>query len=135
MKYICDTAKECGHKKCEHQSHSDEMGCDIPFYCHHVLHRVRCKPVEAHTCYFCDHTGTDVNRIATYLGIRSTDYCCDDAVACDERWEALETDKEAQSLERKIYAIIDEEALNHVTNEKIATESTNRIMKLIELPF
>ncbi len=98
-----------------------------------MARRIYSPRPKTHTCYFCDHTGTDVNRIATYRGIRSTDYCCDDAVACDERWEVR--DDEGESLRARVYEIISEEALNHMTNERIAIDATNRIMKLIELPF
>ncbi len=97
-------------------------------------------PLKTHTCYYCNHEGPCVNRIHSteFMAWGRTQeirYVCDDGITCDERWQALETDKAWESLEQKIYAIIEEEALNHVTNEKIATGSTNRIMKLIELPF
>ena len=149
MKYICDTAKECGSKTCNYKLALPEHARLMPqlgFMCIKAGHRVYPEPVapnqpqvynwsptETYTCYFCDHEGTDVNRIAVVMPPR--EYCCQDAVACDERWQALGTDKEAESLEQKIYDIIDEEALNHVTNERIAEDSTNRIMELIELPF
>ncbi|KKN00453.1 hypothetical protein LCGC14_1137490 [marine sediment metagenome] len=40
---------------------------------------------QTHTCYFCDHEGTDVNRIAVVMPPK--EYCCQDAVACDHRWQ------------------------------------------------
>ena len=125
-----------------------------------MARRIYSPRPKTHTCYFCDHTGQDVNRIAIYLGIRSTDYCCDDAVACDERWQQLgdagitarreerlsqlahqvepwleHEQSPDDDLRQKIYAIIEEEVLNHMTSERMAIDSTNRIMKLIELLF
>ncbi len=52
-----------------------------------------------HTCYYCDHEGTDVNRVAVVTtfhtdpgvipfsvdGQQHTHYCCDDGDACDAR--------------------------------------------------
>ena len=57
------------------------------------LHNTPAPKMETHTCYFCDHTGQDVNRIATPISRfkeRQTVYCCDDGYACDERWQALQ---------------------------------------------
>ncbi len=105
MKYQCDTAKECGWSNCgrqgHHGYHSGPVGCDQWYNCKHAGHRVRCNPMavvtfakayrsETHTCYFCNHTGQDVNRIARLAGCPGEEdifYCCDDAVACDHRWQ------------------------------------------------
>ena len=154
--YICDTAKECGSETCNYRLSLPEHARLMPqlgFMCVKAGHRVYPEPVapnqpqvynwsptETHTCYYCNHEGPCVNRIhstefTAWGRTQEIRYVCDDGIMCDGRWQALETDKEAESLEQKIYDIIDEEALNHVTNEKIAEDSTNRIMKLIELPF
>jgi len=165
MNVRCDTADDCGNDTCDGRlSHEGTEICAAGHHCGTANARVRCNPIEepreTHTCYFCDHTGQDVNRIAIYLGIRSTDYCCDDAVACDERWQQLgdagitarreerlsqlahqvepwleHEQSPDDDLRQKIYAIIEEEVLNHMTSERMAIDSTNRIMKLIELLF
>jgi len=95
---------------------------------------------EVHACYFCDHTGTDVNRIAAVMP--PMEYCCQDAVACDERWQALDQE---DSLEEQIESIIVEEILNEAPNWNVPPlltlsgnaggRATARIMELIELPF
>ncbi len=60
------------------------------------------KHNQTHTCYYCDHKGTDVNRIATVTTFHTdpgvipfsvesqqhTEYCCDDGDACDARIKA-----------------------------------------------
>ncbi len=90
MKYQCDTARECGHPRCPVKTpHEHAFSLDYArFSCKHARHWVRCNPIEepreTHTCYFCDHTGQDVNRIAVVMPPK--EYCCDDAVACDHRW-------------------------------------------------
>ena len=44
-----------------------------------------------HTCYYCEHTGDDVNRIALIEDVHpalpntTIHYCCDDGDACDAR--------------------------------------------------
>ncbi len=43
---------------------------------------------ETHTCYYCDHEGTDVNRLAAYgpsMNEAQYGYCCDDGQSCDAR--------------------------------------------------
>ena len=51
--------------------------------------RTGCFAGATHKCYYCDHEGTDVNRIAEFKGDHidedSTDHCCDDARACSAR--------------------------------------------------
>ena len=83
---------------------------------------------ETHTCYFCDHSGSDVNRIAVAMPPR--EYCCDDAVECDTRWQK-------GKKEDKIRAIILDVAVNYIGNtvhqrnvRYIAEDSTARIMEL-----
>ncbi len=113
--YICDTAKECGSATCnyrlslpEHERLMPQLG----FMCYKAGHRVYPKLVdsqpcyhhklrgqescpacagETHACYYCNHEGTDVNRIdrlaINAVGDDEHIYCCDDAVACDHRWQ------------------------------------------------
>ncbi len=49
--------------------------------------RTGCFAGATHTCYYCDHEGTEVNRIGGLPGgpARDTQYCCDDGDACDAR--------------------------------------------------
>ncbi len=143
MKYICDTAKECGLTACFHRTahKREDYACKWDdtnaFFCPTANCRVRCNSIvpttseklaacpdlcrdddgrkevcirdwcycpvvdggkcpfttkETHTCYFCDHTGQDVNRIAKPISRfkeRQTVYCCDNAILCDERWQQL----------------------------------------------
>ena len=127
MKYQCDTARDCGDSTCRHaKSHQECWRSRGPTKCSTADCLVRCNPtvrheVEApddewayqfgqrdggwqapqtHTCYFCDREGTDVNRVHSAGNKRVLPvYCCDDGDACDARWQALETNKEAESLE------------------------------------
>ena len=92
MNVRCDTADDCGNDTCDGRlSHEGTEICAAGHHCGTANTRVRCNPVaETHTCYFCNHTGQDVNRIAKLAGCPSEEdifYCCDDAVACDERWQ------------------------------------------------
>ncbi len=106
MNYICDTAKECGSETCNYRLSLPEHARLMPqlgFMCVKVGHRVypelvapACCAMESHTCYFCDHTGVDVNRIACISIVFNhamderaelPNYCCDDAAACDRRWQ------------------------------------------------
>ncbi len=156
--YICDTAKECGSKTCNYRLALPEHARLMPqlgFMCVKAGHRVypelvapTCCAMESHTCYFCDHTGIDVNRIACMSIVFNhamderaelPNYCCDDAVACDERWQALQGD----DLAGEVGYIILEEALREWGLGVLASaqldifrkRATARIMKLIELPF
>ncbi|KKK48104.1 hypothetical protein LCGC14_3148480, partial [marine sediment metagenome] len=111
--YRCDRADLCG-EPC-----SMGVASDTPFtsfVCQGEMQRVhaidydgpilyfnyvteRWKPKDSfavnytdplHTCYYCEHEGTDVNRIAKMWGCpgeEETCFCCDDAVACDHRWQ------------------------------------------------
>ncbi len=92
MDVRCNTWSDCPHEGCDHYSQHGEFGECRLVLCESAGHRVCCNPaaptccaMEAHTCYFCDHTGTDVNRIAVVMPPK--EYCCDDAVACDHRWQ------------------------------------------------
>ena len=111
------------------------------FHCSEVGGSVRCDLIEeTHTCYYCNHEGADVNRIAKPISKfkeRQTVYCCNDGTLCDERWQALETDKEAESLENQIQAVIVEEGLMAPVGDyrQQAKYATHRIMKLLALPF
>ena len=97
--------------------------------------------LEAHTCYFCDHEGADVNRIASWNVVcrGSTEYCCDDGVMCDERWQALQED----NLEAGVTAIVLGEMVRaHGIPiipgrgfAELAGLAAKRIMKLLDLPF
>ena len=71
---------------------------------------------ETHTCYFCEHEGADVKRQSSCHV-----YVCDDGDACDERWQALEDDEAAKSLESKVRGTIAD----------MANSITARIMELI----
>ena len=152
MKYICDTAKECGSETCNYRLSLPEHARLMPqlgFMCVKAGHRVypelvapTCCAMESHTCYFCDHEGTDVNRIAKPISRfkeRQTVYCCDNAILCDERWRA---DDEG-GLAVNVADIILEEALREWGLGALASaqldifqkRTTARIMKLIELRF
>ena len=150
MNYHCDTAENCGVPQCAvktpHVYDPRPSGCNRRFSCGHAGHPVRCHPIEepreTHTCYFCDHTGQDVNRIAKPISRfkeRQTVYCCDNAILCDERWRA---DDEG-GLAVNVADIILEEALREWGLGALASaqldifqkRTTARIMKLIELRF
>ncbi len=150
INYICDTAKECGSETCNYRLSLPEHARLMPqlgFMCVKAGHRVypelvapTCCAMESHTCYYCNHEGTDVNRIAGWNVVcrGSTEYCCDDGIMCDERWQALEEKKEAEDLEGEIRrAIIGEqgETFGLVSWASLADRAAARIMKLIELPF
>ncbi len=59
--------------------------------------RSGCFVGTVHTCYYCNHMGTDVNRMPT----RETkdilrdpcgeEYCCDGVADCDARWQQGQT--------------------------------------------
>ncbi len=133
MKYQCDTAKECPYDR--YSAYRPRPRGPVCGGCNPIG-----EPRETHTCYFCDHTGQDVNRIAVVMPPK--EYCCDDGIMCDERWQALD---QGDSLEEQIESIIVEEILNEAPNWNVpplltlsgnaGSRATARIMKLIELPF
>ena len=157
MKYICDTAKECADTICRHRKPHETHDACYRVWCKAVSCHVRCNPVpvslfeemvrgiystpapkmETHACYYCQHEGTDVNRIATPLSKfneKQTVYCCGDGDACDERWQVLQ---EAESLENQVRAIILDETERYKPQPLLewADTITSRIMKLLDLPF
>ncbi len=62
-----------------------------------LAERALAQDAETHTCYYCDHEGTDVNRVAAHSTLKVAPrcipldrddhivYCCDDGDACDAR--------------------------------------------------
>ena len=120
MKYICDTA-----------SLFEEMVRGI--------YSTPAPKMETHTCYYCNHEGTDVNRIATPLSKfneQQTVYCCDDAIMCDERWQNVGNGR----LEREIRRAVNGELFMRTllvakSRHKLSDTITARIMKLLDLPF
>ena len=95
--------------------------------------------LETHTCYFCDHTGQDVNRIdrlaVNAVGGDEHIYCCDDAVACDHRWSG-----ENDRLERGIRRAINGELFMHSllgaeSRHKLSDVITARVMELVNEPL
>ncbi len=143
MNCICDTAKECGSKTCNYRlalpEHVRPM-LQLGFMCVKAGHRVHselvaptCCAMEAHTCYFCNHEGTDVNRIAVVMPPK--EYCCDDAVACDHRWSGGN-----DRLERGIRRAINGELFMHSLLEaesrhKLSDVITARVMELVNEPL
>ena len=111
------------------------------------------QPPQTHTCYYCDHEGTDVNRIALvrqqFPGESPDEdevYACDDAIACDERWQAkggsgvdlVEQVREAIFAEFFREFSVPERGRWTMTLRQrnlIVNRATTSIMKLIELPF
>ena len=91
MKHRCDTWKDCGDSTCRHaKSHGECWRSRGPTKCSTANCLVRCNPIleETHTCYYCNHEGPDVNRIAGFkANRRDVFHCCDDAVVCDHRWQ------------------------------------------------
>ena len=119
-----------------------------------------CCTMEAHTCYFCDHTGQDVNRIAVVMPPK--EYCCDDGEACDERWQQLgDAGTTAQREERlaqlahlvkpwlgheqpsladddlkaKVREAIYKEVSQPGSVTGITARATANVLRIIELPF
>ncbi len=138
MKYQCDTAKECPYDRCRaYRPHPHDPVCGDRTRCPELGILVRCNPIgeprETHTCYFCDHEGTDVNRIAVVMPPK--EYCCDDGIMCDERWQALGTDKEAASLKDKVKQAIYSEVSQPGSVTGITARATANVLRIIELPF
>ncbi|KKL24201.1 hypothetical protein LCGC14_2417680 [marine sediment metagenome] len=125
MKYICDTAKECADTICRHRKPHETHDACYRVWCKDVSCHVRCNPVpvslfeemvrgiystpapkmETHACYYCQHEGTDVNRIATPLSKfneKQTVYCCDDGDGCGKRVKAKRVMREANGPEDTI---------------------------------
>ncbi len=53
-----------------------------------LAERALALDAETHTCYYCNHEGPDVNRVAELadaVNRRGTHYCCEDGDACDAR--------------------------------------------------
>ena len=127
---VVPTCSACGAEK-EHQQHGFTT-CGDP--------ACSCQPrsLVTHTCYYCNHEGTDVNRIHAVLwGSGIVQYCCDDSDACDEGWQG---EGESESLEEAVRGIVVDAVTPHCSYECADTGdcvdcATARIMKLLELPF
>lgn len=170
MDVRCDTWRECGSRDCPSRfPHRGAWGCTDGFHCTTADCRVRCVPAhittsdgtrlypgrvyateDTHTCYYCDHEGIDVNRIA-FMQHQFHDeaedegdevYCCDDAVECDKRWQEDDSEARVTGILTD-YCMEIQEVLKGFTRAKSRTismglalnETRRRIMKLIELPF
>ena len=83
---------------------------------------------EIHTCYFCDRSGSDANRIAVVMPPR--EYCCDDAVECDARWQKGKV--EITDIESKIRRVVKGELWMATTFGLFAVgKATDRIVARI----
>ena len=106
MNYICDTAGKTAYCARCLTAKPHECRPLNYFHCSEAGESVRCDLIEeTHTCYYCDHTGVDVNRIAcTSIFFNHAmdehaelpNYCCDDGIMCDERWQGLQEGKAAE---------------------------------------
>ncbi len=142
MKHRCDTWKDCGDSTCRHaKSHGECWRSRGPTRCSTANCLVRCNPTPTTkekletlfpTCSTCGAEEKDwAHSLGTLYGMKIV---IDDGDACDERFQSNTVD-----LEGAVRDIIRDVVLD-VTRETagplyIRDEATNRIMKLMELPF